>query len=74
MRVWSASSRERRHAISKGTAGTHHVEGIGTSFVPPLFDASIVDEVRAIDEARRPRDGAASGTRRRDLLRHIELG
>ena len=37
--------------ISKGVAGTHHVEGIGASFVPPLFDASIVDEVRALDEA-----------------------
>jgi cysteine synthase A len=37
--------------ISKGVAGAHHVEGIGTSFVPPLFDASVVDEVRAIDEA-----------------------
>ena len=36
--------------ISHGTAGAHHVEGIGTGFVPPLFDASIVDEVRAIDE------------------------
>jgi len=37
--------------VSKGVAGTHHVEGIGTSFIPPLFDASIVDEVRALDEA-----------------------
>ncbi len=37
--------------ISQGKAGTHHVEGTGTGFVPPLFDRSIVDDVRAIDEA-----------------------
>lgn len=37
--------------ISKGQAGTHRVEGIGTSFVPPMLDKSGYDEVRAIDEA-----------------------
>lgn len=37
--------------LTAGTAGTHHVEGIGTSFVPPLFDWDYVDEARAIDEA-----------------------
>jgi cysteine synthase A len=36
--------------ISKGTAGTHHVEGIGTSFVPPQLDKAYYDEARAIDE------------------------
>ena len=36
--------------ISTGQAGAHHVEGIGVGFVPPLFDAAIVDEVRGIDE------------------------
>jgi cysteine synthase len=37
--------------ITKGVAGTHHVEGIGTSFIPPLFDKTACDEVRAIDES-----------------------
>lgn len=37
--------------ISSGTPGTHHVEGIGTGFVPPLLNQSYYDEVRTIDEA-----------------------
>jgi cysteine synthase A len=36
--------------ISTGTPGTHHVEGIGTGFIPPLLDKADYDEVRAIDE------------------------
>ncbi len=38
--------------ISTGVAGTHHVEGIGIGFVPPLLDASLYDEARGIDEAK----------------------
>ncbi|MCJ7723988.1 MAG: pyridoxal-phosphate dependent enzyme, partial [Anaerolineales bacterium] len=30
--------------------GTHHVEGIGVGFVPPLLDTRYYDEVRGIDE------------------------
>ena len=37
--------------ISKGISGTHHVEGIGIGFVPPLLDKSFLDEARGIDEA-----------------------
>ena len=37
--------------ISTGTAGTHHVEGVGVGFVPPLFDRDLCDDVRGIDEA-----------------------
>jgi len=36
--------------ISGKAPGTHHVEGIGVGFVPPLLDESLYDEVRAIDE------------------------
>lgn len=36
--------------ISGKPPGTHHVEGIGVGFVPPLLDESLYDEVRAIDE------------------------
>ena len=37
--------------ISKGTSGTHHVEGIGIGFFPPLLEQSLYDEARGIDEA-----------------------
>jgi cysteine synthase len=37
--------------ISKGTSGTHHVEGIGIGFVPPLLDKALYDEARGIEEA-----------------------
>ena len=36
--------------ISKGKPGTHHVEGIGVGFVPPLLDKNYYDDVKAIDE------------------------
>lgn len=37
-------------AISKGVIETHHVEGIGIGFVPPLLDPAFFDEARGIDE------------------------
>jgi cysteine synthase A len=37
--------------LSKGQKGSHHVEGIGVGFVPPLLQTFSPDEVRAIDEA-----------------------
>ena len=36
--------------ISTGRPGTHHVEGMGVGFVPPLYEREIVDEARGIDE------------------------
>jgi cysteine synthase len=36
--------------ISGGDPGSHHVEGIGIGFVPPLLDADRYDGVRTIDE------------------------
>jgi cysteine synthase A len=45
--------------ISTGEVGTHHVEGAGIGFVPPLLDTDRYDEVRAIDEA----DGRAMARR-----------
>lgn len=38
-------------AISTGTVGSHHVEGVGIGFVPPLLDKDYYDEARGIDEA-----------------------
>ena len=36
--------------ISTGTPGTHHVEGIGVGFVPPLLTPAEYDDARGIDE------------------------
>ncbi len=36
--------------ISGGVSGTHHVEGIGIGFVPPLLDKAYYNEARGIDE------------------------
>jgi cysteine synthase len=36
--------------ISAGQLGSHHVEGIGVGFIPPLLDNRHFDEARAIDE------------------------
>lgn len=38
--------------ISGGDPGTHHVEGIGVGFIPPLLDEEMYHEARAIDEER----------------------
>ena len=37
--------------ISGGSAGTHHVEGMGAGFIPPLLTKDTYDQVRSIDEA-----------------------
>jgi cysteine synthase len=37
--------------ISGEDPGTHHVEGIGLGFIPPLLDPERYDEVRPIEEA-----------------------
>ena len=36
--------------ISTGTVGTHHVEGVGIGFVPPLLDSAHFDEARGVHE------------------------
>ncbi|AUW47368.1 PLP-dependent cysteine synthase family protein [Rhizobium leguminosarum] len=36
--------------ISEGWGGTHHVEGIGVGFVPPLLNHDLYDEARSIPE------------------------
>jgi cysteine synthase A len=37
-------------AVSGGEIASHHVEGIGIGFIPPLLDAAYYDEARGIDE------------------------
>lgn len=36
--------------ISVGDTGSHHVEGIGVGFVPPLLDQELFDEARGVEE------------------------
>ena len=36
--------------ISSGKSGSHHVEGTGIGFIPPLLDKNFYDEARAINE------------------------
>lgn len=36
--------------LSEGTAGTHHVEGVGIGYWPPLLDREYYDEVLAVSE------------------------
>ncbi len=38
--------------ISTGAAGTHHIEGSGIGFIPPLLDVDRYDEVRGVDEEK----------------------
>jgi cysteine synthase A len=34
--------------LSGGTAANHTIQGIGAGFVPPLFDRSMVTDVRPV--------------------------
>ena len=36
--------------LSTGVRGSHHIEGVGVGFVPPIIGPGDVDEVRGIDE------------------------
>ncbi len=36
--------------LSRGVAGSHRVEGIGSGFIPPILDKCFYDEARGIDE------------------------
>src|SRR5262249_48404240 len=48
-RVIKAASTETR-VLRGGEAGTHGVEGVAPGFVPPQYEASLVDEARGVDE------------------------
>jgi cysteine synthase A len=36
--------------LSKGTSGTHKIQGIGAGFVPDVLDTSIYDEIIAVED------------------------
>jgi cysteine synthase len=37
--------------VSKGTKGTHHIEGIGVGFIPPLLTKELYDEIATVSTA-----------------------
>jgi cysteine synthase len=37
--------------LSAGTSGSHHIEGVGVGFRPPLLDDRLYDEVHTVHEA-----------------------
>lgn len=49
--------------LTTGVSGSHHVEGIGPGFRPPLLDDDLVDEIRAVPQeaARQTARRLASG-------------
>ncbi|MDX1522994.1 MAG: cysteine synthase family protein, partial [Anaerolineae bacterium] len=59
--------------ISTGAAGTHHVEGIGVGFVPPLLNKDYYDEARGIDETE-ARHMARRLTREEGIFSGISTG
>ncbi len=59
--------------LTGGVAGTHHVEGIGAGFLPPLLDSDLYDEVRAIDEGV-AREMARRLAREEGLLTGVSSG
>ena len=50
---------EESPVLSGGAPGSHRIEGIGIGFVPPLWDASIVDAIEPVSSA----DGDAMARR-----------
>jgi cysteine synthase A len=45
--------------LSKGTAGSHKIQGIGTGFVPDVLNTSIYDEIIAVENEDAFRTGKA---------------
>ncbi len=37
--------------LSGGSAGPHKIEGVGIGYIPPLWEASLVDEIIAVPTA-----------------------
>ena len=52
--------------LSGGKSGGHNIQGIGAGFIPPIYDASLVDEIMQVSDAK-AREGVDL------LLRHEGL-
>ena len=57
--------------LSGGVPGAHHIEGIGVGFMPPLWDATMVDRVIAVSTDDVEGDGTMPCARRRIVRRPV---
>jgi cysteine synthase len=49
-RIWCVTVETQGSVYGGGKAGDHRVEGIGSSFIPTIYDQSVCDEVIAVDD------------------------
>jgi len=49
-RVWCVTVETQGSVYGGGKAGDHRVEGIGSSFIPAIYDGAVCDEVIAVDD------------------------
>ena len=49
--LWAVTVETEGSVYGGGKAGPHQVEGIGASFIPEIYDASLCDEVIAVQDA-----------------------
>jgi cysteine synthase len=49
-RIWCVTVETQGSVYGGGTAGDHRVEGIGSSFIPTIYDQSVCDEVIAVSD------------------------
>ena len=47
-KCWTVTVETQGSVYGGGQAGEHRVEGIGSSFIPPVYDRSVSDEVLAV--------------------------
>src|SRR5947209_5849754 len=48
--VWCVTVETQGSVYGGGKSGEHRVEGIGSSFIPTIYDQSVCDEVIAVDD------------------------
>jgi len=48
--VWTVTVESENSVYGGGTPGSHAVEGIGSSFIPKTYDASVCDEVISVKD------------------------
>jgi len=48
--VWTVTVESQNSVYGGGTPGSHAVEGIGSSFIPKTYDASVCDEVISVKD------------------------
>ena len=48
--------------LSKGTSGSHKIQGIGAGFIPDILDESVIDEIITVETAQAYNYGRLMGT------------